>query len=215
MVAIRQAVSTIVMHEDATRVLMVRRSRVGAFPGSLVFPGGKIDPDDASDERATRFQGLAQLGTDERARRVAAARELHEETGLELTNLSAMWPLSRWITPEGLPYRVDTWFYILEAPTVQAPVADGREITELRWASPAELLEGHARGDTPLLLPTLAHVTRLAEFGERWREWPHDSRTSLEPIRSTTTRHGVDEIIDRIQDGFGFSALEHVMKIPR
>lgn len=215
MVTIRQAVSTIVMHEDSTRVLMVRRSRVGAFPNSLVFPGGKIDPDDANDEHTASFRGLAQFGSDERARRVAAARELHEETGLQLTNLSAMWPLSRWITPEGLPYRFDTWFYILEAPAVQAPVADGREITELRWATPAELLEGHARGDTPLLLPTLAHVTRLAEFGGRWREWPHDPRTSLEPIRSTTTRRGADEVIDRIQEGFGFSTLEHVMKIVR
>lgn len=214
MANVRQAVTTLVVHPDASRVLMVKRSRIGAFPDSLVFPGGKIDEADASDAHLEHFRGLHTLQLEERARRVAAVRELSEETGIQVRDLSSVLPVSRWITPEGFPYRFDTWFYILEAPADQVPVADGNEITELRWAAPAELLDAHHRGETELLLPTLAHVSRLSEFGARWREWPHHPLTTLKPVRSTVTRVSHDKIIDRIPEGLGFSTLEYVMRLP-
>lgn len=203
---LRQAVTTLVMHEDASRVLMVKRSKVGAFPNSLVFPGGKIDEADASESHLDRYPDARMLPVEERTRRVAAARELGEETGLQVSELASILPISRWITPEGLPYRFDTWFYILAAPEGQEPVADGTEITELTWATPEALLERHRVGHTHLLLPTLAHITRLAEFGPAWQDWPSHPDTTLEPVLSTVTKRSGDEIIDRIPAGQGFTS---------
>ena len=76
-------------------VLLLRRVRSAGFvPGAWVFPGGRVDPDDAHPELLSRTQGLdpstasQRLGLSEDARPpaiayyLAAVREAFEETGL-------------------------------------------------------------------------------------------------------------------------------------
>ncbi|WP_291052429.1 hypothetical protein [Herbiconiux sp.] len=95
----RAAVTVLLVRRDPLAVLMVERGSVGAFPGALVFPGGVVDAED-SDEGWLEFVDVpgrigvpdgagdggeaGGLDVAERARRVAAARELWEETHLLL-----------------------------------------------------------------------------------------------------------------------------------
>ena len=92
--------ATLVLCRDALRgpeVLMGRRPETAAFmPGVYVFPGGKVDPDDARARSASelRAEVLAQLSrrcSPRRARALAMAaiRETFEETGLALGRLGA------------------------------------------------------------------------------------------------------------------------------
>ncbi len=79
------SVSLIVMRDGTAglEVLMLERHRDLSFAaGAVVFPGGKIDPGDL--DAAERYSQPKEAG--ERARRLAAVRELFEETGLLLAD---------------------------------------------------------------------------------------------------------------------------------
>jgi glyoxylase-like metal-dependent hydrolase (beta-lactamase superfamily II)/8-oxo-dGTP pyrophosphatase MutT (NUDIX family) len=78
---------------SAPEVFMLQRTSKAAFlPGAFVFPGGALDPDDASERAARRVLGLddtqasARMGLDSGglAFWIAAARECFEESGILL-----------------------------------------------------------------------------------------------------------------------------------
>ncbi|CAB4949129.1 unannotated protein [freshwater metagenome] len=131
---------------DGLEVLMGRRSAASLFlPGFWVFPGGRVEPGDGDGDGRWR---------------AAAVREVREEVGLELSPASLV-PFDRWLTPEGLPRRFDTVFFLAPVDGDAAPVRDAHEIDETRWVTPATLL-GEAREGLPVLsYPTLAQARRL------------------------------------------------------
>ena len=45
--------------------------------------------------------------------------------------LDLLVPYAHWITPEGMPKRFDTWFFLASAPPAQVGAHDGKESTEL------------------------------------------------------------------------------------
>lgn len=179
---LREAVTTLVMHEDNRRVLMARRSSVGAFANALVFPGGVIDEADADVSLSSRYAGVESLDSAERTRRIAGARELAEETGILLSDVSNMRLVSRWITPSAVPTRFDTWFYILPMPEGQAPVADGHELVSLDWVDPREITASSRSNEFNLIFPTLAHLVQLAESGLNWQSLPVQMGDPMRPI---------------------------------
>ena len=91
----RPAATVLLLRETAAapEVFMLQRTSKAAFlPGAYVFPGGALDPDDASARAMRRVLGLddtqasARLGIAEGglAYWVAAARECFEEAGILL-----------------------------------------------------------------------------------------------------------------------------------
>ncbi len=132
-------------------ILMVRRSpRARFMPGVWVFPGGTLD--------------AADPGGEEAAHRACAVRELREEAGIELPGDAEMLPWSRWITPEPVPVRFDTRFYVALAPPHSPPRPDGRETTEAEWFAPADALERHRAGELDLVFPTIKHLESLLPY---------------------------------------------------
>jgi hypothetical protein len=57
-----------------------------------------------------------------------------------LLALDELVPYAHWITPEGMPKRFDTWFFLAAAPPEQAGAHDGKESTDSIWVSPREAL---------------------------------------------------------------------------
>lgn len=77
--------ATVMLVRDAPRfeVLMVQRHhRIEFASGALVFPGGKVDPDDADPAWADHLFGAEALTPAETALRICAAREAFEESGI-------------------------------------------------------------------------------------------------------------------------------------
>jgi 8-oxo-dGTP pyrophosphatase MutT (NUDIX family) len=136
--------------EDALEVLLVQRNPAARFMGGAwVFPGGAVGRDE---------------GSGETAHRAAAVRELHEEAGIELDDAGALVPFARWITPEQVRTRFDTWFYLAPAPADAAPRVDGAEVVAWCWSSPVQALARGERGELSLVFPTIKQLEQLAMF---------------------------------------------------
>jgi 8-oxo-dGTP pyrophosphatase MutT (NUDIX family) len=86
------------------------------------------------------------------------------DNGLVLA-LDALVPYAHWITPEGMPKRFDTWFFLAEAPPQQLGAHDGRESTDSIWVSPREALAGGESGRFKLPFPTTRNLIRLGKQG--------------------------------------------------
>jgi 8-oxo-dGTP pyrophosphatase MutT (NUDIX family) len=159
-------------HADrGVEVLMAKRTEEARFmPGVWVFPGGAVD--------AAELDG----GDEEAAHQAAAARELHEEAGIELPADSALVAWSRWITPEVEDTRFDTRFYVALAPPHSAPKADETEITEVAWIAPPDALERHGRGELELVFPTVKNLETLLPYSSSDEVMAAARERVVEPI---------------------------------
>ena len=80
-----------------------------------------------------------------------------------LLALDELVPYAHWITPEGMPKRFDTWFFLAAAPPDQLGAHDGRESTDSIWVSPREALAGGESGRFKLPFPTTRNLIRLGK----------------------------------------------------
>jgi len=170
------AASVIVLRDSPLEVLMIRRHSKSSFvPDAWVFPGGVVEPSD-------------DVGTELGTMRMAAARELFEESGIwlgapladadtkrrallagEITfaslidesplDLDKLVWTSRWITPVGVPKRFDTYFFLAAVDRNAVASAENVEAVEVIWIPPAEAIE-----KLQIVFPTQKNLEALAGF---------------------------------------------------
>jgi 8-oxo-dGTP pyrophosphatase MutT (NUDIX family) len=203
----------------APEILMMERAANMAFAaGALVFPGGRIDPQDAA--LAARF------AEEDAAARIAAIRETIEETGIaaallpapdaetvaalrvglaageELAglldrygltlDLAALTPFARWCPNFRETRRFDAHFYLAAAPANAHPAsADDTESVRALWAPAADILAEIAQGEAHAIFPTRRNLERLARFA------------SLDEARADATAHPVETVIPWIEERGG------------
>ena len=142
----RDAASLIVLRagSDGPEALMGLRGAGHRFmPNRLVFPGGAVDPGDATAPAASelRPEVLRRLLVSAapalaRGLALAAARELAEETGLTLgtpPRLEGLDYLCRAVTPAASPVRFNARFLVVAAEQVGGTLAGSGELEGLRW----------------------------------------------------------------------------------
>jgi len=173
------AASVIVLRDSPLEVLMIRRHSKSSFvPDAWVFPGGVVEGSDHD----------LGAGTELATMRIAAARELFEESGIwlgsplidadakrrklldgEITFASLIdespldfeqlvWT-SRWITPVGVPKRFDTYFFLAAVGRDAVASAENVEAVEVIWIPPAEAIE-----KLQIVFPTQKNLEALAGF---------------------------------------------------
>ncbi len=170
---------------------MIERAKTMRFaPGAFVFPGGKVDKQDYdADFLAHHTNGASDLP--DFAFRIAALRELYEEAGVLITdqspttakpavttkaglslferlglekaklNILDMVAFAHWVTPEPMPRRFDTHFYIVEHNGGTAK-HDGNEAVSLCWVKPSLILDDWDSDKVPLMFPTRLNLMKLA-----------------------------------------------------
>lgn len=178
------AASVIAVRDDPFEVLMLRRHAHSSFaPDAWVFPGGAVE---RSDDEAARRHAGGELMT----MRFTAARETFEETGIWLgaplpaaeekraallrgemafdalveqapIDLEGLVWTSRWITPEGLPKRFDTWFFVASVPHGVEVTAQPDEAVDVAWIAPSAALAGSGM---KMMFPTLRNLEAIAGF---------------------------------------------------
>jgi 8-oxo-dGTP pyrophosphatase MutT (NUDIX family) len=184
------AASTIVMRGNPFEVLMMRRHEKSTFvPGAWVFPGGVMEKedvevgrdlfgDDTIEANGLRLCALRELfeeagvwlGTplaDPRSSRIgllAGATTVRDLVSESIPDISQLVLTARWITPVGVPKRFDTWFFLaLAAPSTEG-TPELSEGMELAWMRPSEALARHARGELPMVFPTMKNLEAIAGF---------------------------------------------------
>jgi len=152
------AASVILIRDDPFEVFMIRRHEKRSFaPDVWAFPGGGLE-----DEGVLRGRGVHL-----NAMRYAAARELLEESGISLgdpLDLEKLVWTSHWITPEGLPKRFDTYFFLACTGRNTKTTLQQSEAIDSVWISPADAVQRHLDGDFPLVFPTLKNLEAIVGF---------------------------------------------------
>ncbi|HEU4429305.1 MAG TPA: NUDIX hydrolase [Myxococcota bacterium] len=87
-------------------------------------------------------------------------REVVEREGLRLAN-DVLLPFAHWITPEFMPKRFDTHFFLVAAPPDQLAVHDGGESVDSVWTRPADAAAERAAGRRTIIFPTYMQVRKL------------------------------------------------------
>lgn len=173
----RDAASVILLRRSSSgglQVLMLRRhDNSDVLGGAYVFPGGKVDPNDATAKLPQEREMTDRLGEpglsalDAAALYQAAARETLEEAAVELA-LDQLFPWSRWITPRRpsmMSKRFDTRFFIAVLPGGQAVRHDDHETVETLWIEPRAALERYWEHRMRLAPPQIMSLAHLARFG--------------------------------------------------
>jgi 8-oxo-dGTP pyrophosphatase MutT (NUDIX family) len=70
---------------------------------------------------------------------------------------------SHWITPEFLPKRFDTFFYLAQAPEDQVGLHDGYESVDSFWISAKEALNDAKTGKRTVIFPTRVNLYQLGK----------------------------------------------------
>ncbi len=171
----RQAASLILLRDspDGPEVLLVRRNPEQRFmSGAWVFPGGATHAGEDADHAAT------------------AIRELEEEAGIALTGDVELVPFSRWITPEQVKVRFDTWFFAAQAPPNAEARPDGSECVDARWLRPAAALAAHAQDELALVFPTIKHLEQLEPFASADDVLAHARGREVVPVQPRVAMAG-------------------------
>lgn len=193
--------ATLVLFREAAlgapEILFVERAGSMTFAaGALVFPGGRVDPDDH-----VLASAMPCGDPDDMAARVAAIRETLEESGLAIgfarapdgketaalraalaagepfsailarrghaLDPAVLTPWARWCPNFRETRSFDTRFYIAQAPA-DAPIAtvDETENVHLFWASAQAALDLADAGKAIVIFPTRRNLERLAQFDD-------------------------------------------------
>jgi mutator protein MutT len=107
-------IGVVVVVQREGRYLMIRRAAGVVAPGAWGFVGGAVEPGESQAE--------------------AVVREFREEVGEEVRALRPVWEYTR---PDGR-LRLHYWLAELSGDHLRANPA---EVAELRWCTPAEILE--------------------------------------------------------------------------
>jgi 8-oxo-dGTP pyrophosphatase MutT (NUDIX family) len=75
-----------------------------------------------------------------------------------------MVPFAHWITPERVPKRFDTHFFLVAAPVAQLGAHDGGESVEGLWITPQQALGEAEAGTRTLVFATRMNLTKLARY---------------------------------------------------
>ena len=125
-----------------------------------------------NDQNIARFEAYRQAFNQRRGSLVEMA---HAENLMLSTDRLGYF--AHWITPEGMPKRFDTHFFVTTAPEEQQAAHDRLETSEGVWISPPDALARFEGGEFPLVFATIYQLRELAAFSN-----------VKEALESTTTQ---------------------------
>jgi len=84
---------------------------------------------------------------------------------------------AHWITPEVMPKRFDTHFFLAGVPADQLAEHDGGENVDSRWTTAADAVRAQAAGECTIIFPTLTNLRKLGRS--------HSVEAALEAARTS------------------------------
>ena len=119
------------------------------------------------EDRLIDAQALARVEARYRSRLQSgqlAMDDIVETEALELA-CDRLVPFAHWITPEMMPKRFDTHFFLARAPADQLALHDGQEAVDSLWTTPASAVAEAESGRRTIVFPTLLNLRKLGRSG--------------------------------------------------
>jgi 8-oxo-dGTP pyrophosphatase MutT (NUDIX family) len=130
---------------EETGIILARRREARGSGGPLV---GQAEADGLDP-----FRNAVERGE-------ASFLDLVAGQGLVLA-LDTLVAYANWVTPDFMPKRFDTHFFLAATPPDQLARQDGREATEAVWLEPGRAIELEADGQVTIIFPTRMNLKRL------------------------------------------------------
>ena len=115
-------------------------------------------------------------------------------------------PFAHWITPEFMPKRFDTWFFLVDAPADQVAVHDGHEGVDSLWIRPADAVAEAESGRRTIIFPTLLNVKKLGRHGSVSDALAAARREPVVTVLPRVTRTDHGDVL-RIPEEAGYESL--------
>ncbi len=111
-----------------------------------------------------------------------------EQQNLQLA-CDVLTPFAHWITPDMMPKRFDTHFYVTRVPESQVAEHDGTESVDSVWISADDALAGAKDGRYTVIFPTRLNIELLADSGSTTNQVIDTSATrDIVPVLPVTEK---------------------------
>jgi 8-oxo-dGTP pyrophosphatase MutT (NUDIX family) len=135
---------------------------------------------------------LIQLDSGQDIARFARYRQELNRGGISLQDIAAkenlffalhaLIPYAHWITPEIVPKRFSTRFFLAGLPDGQTATTDCDELTDFLWVTPGDALQMQLNKEIMLMPPTLKTLEELAAFADLDELFEHARHRTIYPI---------------------------------
>ena len=147
--------------------------------------------------------------TGTRPRGLDESGEVDEELDLRLA-CDKLQHFAHWVTPEMMPKRFDTHFYLAVAPPDHLALHDGYESVDSVWISPQDAMEAAKSGERTIIFPTLCNIEKLASSTDVDQALAAAAEDNIRPVLPWTEKRE-DGVYLRIPDDMGYPVFEQKM----
>lgn len=205
---------------DSDPVLMGRHARPGKFaPHLMPYAFAAIrETFEESGLLLARRKGSGDLLSAEAAKGLGSWREplnrgdktlrdLAEAEGLDYA-LDRLVPFAHWITPEAMPKRFDTWFFLAAAPQGQIGAHDGSESVDSAWLGAQAALDDWEAGRRVIVFATRMQLVKLARSSSVAAALAAAEREPIVDVMPVLDKHSFSEPHLRIPAEAGYGVTE-------
>lgn len=127
--------------------------------------------------------------------------------GLRLCG-DALTPFAHWITPNMMPKRFDTRFYLASAPEDHLAVHDGSESVDSVWIRPQLALQEADAGTRTIIFPTRMNVEKVGRSPNVAHAIETARKTPVVTVEPQVTKNEKGEPVLRIPAEAGYSVTD-------
>jgi 8-oxo-dGTP pyrophosphatase MutT (NUDIX family) len=136
----------------------------------------------------------------------ATMLDVVEAESLELA-FDLLVPFAHWITPEFMPKRFDTHFFLVPAPSDQLAVHDGFESVDSIWTTIPRALELERAGKRTIIFPTLENVKKLGRSDSVDAALESARRDTIVTVLPVVTKDAKGETWMEIPESAGYDTV--------
>ncbi len=155
---------------------------------------------------SSRLAGIEPRWRQKLARDEAGLGDLVAAEDLELA-VDRLVPFAHWVTPEMVPKRFDTYFFLAAAPGDQIALHDGEESVDSVWIRPRAALAEAESGRRTIIFPTLMNLNRLDQAVDVADALARARRTPVVTVRPALERTGEGRLELRLPPEAGYPSL--------
>jgi len=120
-------------------------------------------------------------------------------------------PFAHWITPERMPKRFDTRFYIAEAPKDHKGEHDGSESVDSIWINPHQALEDCYSKKRTIIFPTRLNLEKLSKSSSVKEALDRARNSKIVTVIPSISKIGDDAFLT-IPDNAGYGKIKEPLK---